>query len=125
VKVLVVVAQESERASMQRLLKRAGLQGDVFVIEKKFTSKPAMKKLREYKPVLDKHVLGGYDATASQYDYVIAAGETASRLVLDTSSVNITKLRGREFEYKFGTKERSTQAKGAAIQGQDKPQPQT
>ena len=105
-KVLVVVAQESERASMQRLLKRAGLQGDVFVIEKKFTSKPAMKKLREYKPVLDKHVLGGYDATASQYDYVIAAGETASRLVLDTSSVNITRLRGREFEYAYGVKDK-------------------
>jgi hypothetical protein len=111
VNVLVVVAEEKEKPLMQRLLKRAGLQGDVFVIEKKFTSKPAMKKLREYKPVLDKHVLGGYDATASQYAYVIAAGETASRLVLDTSSVNITKLRGREFDYAFGTKALNKKAK--------------
>jgi uracil-DNA glycosylase len=85
---------------MQRLLKRAGLQGDVVNVLTKVTKKPSMKDLRALKPTLDAHVRN------HTYDYVIAAGETASRLVLDTSSVNITRLRGREFEYAYGVKDK-------------------
>jgi len=110
VNVLVVVAEEKEKPHMQRLLKRAGLQGDVVNVLTKVTKKPSMKDLRALKLA--------FDATVSPYDYVIAAGEAASRLVLDTSSVNITKLRGREMEYAYGVKEK-TKAKSKDSGGSD------
>jgi hypothetical protein len=57
-----------------------------------------MKDLRKLKDQLDKEVVG--------YDYVFAVGQTAARLALDTSNININKMRGRDFEYKTGVAKR-------------------
>lgn len=100
-RILVVVAQESEVAPMKRLLARAGVQADVWDVltvfyEQNPDAKPPMKYIREVKLKFDSYVKG--------YDVLVAAGETAARLVLDTSTVNINKLRGRDFEYAYGVK---------------------
>ena len=102
-RVLVLVAQESEVAPMKRLLAKAGMQADVwdvltFFFKQHPDEKPPMKYLREVKLELDNAV------KEYEYDTIIAAGETAARLVLDTSTVNINKLRGRDFEYAYGVK---------------------
>jgi uracil-DNA glycosylase len=100
---------------MKRLLAKAGLQADVWALYKQnLEHKPSMKELREIKLDFDKRL-----ELVMPYDYVIAAGETASRLVLDTSSVNINKLRGRDFEYAYGTKSPKN-AKNAKAKSDDK-----
>jgi len=100
-KLLVVVADVSEVALMKRLLAQAGMRdATVWMVNGKgFASKPSMKQLRELKIVFD-----AYIRAHTPFDYVMACGETAARLVLDTSSVNINKLRGRDFEYAYGVK---------------------
>ena len=112
-KLLVVVADSKEVAPMKRLLAKAGLQGDIVRV---FTGdvpegKPAMKTLRAMKESLDRCV------EECKYDYIIAAGETAARWVLDTSSVNINKLRGRDFEYAYGVKQVGKKGKNAVSEG--------
>ena len=113
-KLLVVVADKTELAPMKRLLAQAGVQAAIWMVHGEgFESKPSMKQIRELKPVLD-----GY-LKQYQFTHIFAAGETASRLVLDTSAVNINKLRGRSFEYNFGTKEKASKAKNGKTQEQD------
>jgi len=99
-KILVVVASEEERVPMMNLLARAGIKDyrltHLFINE--IESKPSMKVLRQVKEQEFDHITAGFD-------YILAAGETAARLVLDTSSVNINKMRGRDYEFKFGVKD--------------------
>ena len=96
---LVVVADKTQVPVMQRILSKAGVQADVaHVYQERQRYKPPMKELRQFKPELDKRIRD------MGYDFVLAAGETAARLVLDTSAVNINKLRGRDFEYSEGVK---------------------
>ena len=107
-KVLAVVADKREYEVIRRLLAQAGYRdSQVWLVNGEgFKSKPSMKQLRELKPVLDKYV-----DEFGPFDYIIAAGETASRLVLDESNVNINKLRGRDFEYAYGVKTPGKKAK--------------
>ena len=107
-KILVVVADSSEVATMKRLLAQAGMQGDVLAYAtEKLVCKPSMKQVRSAKLWLDQNIEAG------NYDVIIAAGETAARWVLDTSSVNINKLRGRDFEYQMGVKTPKKKVKDA------------
>jgi len=102
--ILIVVASTEEEASMRRLITRATMPGYQFMLFSLYpalASKPTMKALRELKPKLDEVI------KQHKFDYIIAAGETAARLALDTSAVNISKLRGRDFEYEFGIKKPS------------------
>jgi len=100
-KILVVVASEEERVPMMNLLARAGIKDyrltHLFINE--IESKPSMKFLRKVKEQEFDYIAG------AGFDYIFAAGETAARLVLDTSSVNINKMRGRDYEFKFGVKD--------------------
>ena len=99
-RLLVVVTDQSELQPMKRLLAKAGMQAEVWLVNGEgFESKPSMKELRELKVWLDRYL-----ATHS-FDTIIAAGETAARLVLDKSTASITKLRGRDFDYAYGVKE--------------------
>ena len=99
-KLLVVIADKSELDTAKRLLAKAGVQAQVWLVNSDgFKSKPSMKQLRELKPILEEKIKQHGD-----FDYVIALGETASRLVLDTSSVSINRLRGRDFDYAYGVK---------------------
>jgi hypothetical protein len=100
-RVLVVVAQHAEISPIKRLLASAGYNGaSVYAIFDEAEDKPKMVELRKRK-------LAGFDeyVRAGEYDYIIAAGETAARLVLDTSTVNINKLRGRDFDYAYGVRD--------------------
>lgn len=99
-KLLVVVADQSELQPMKRLLAKAGIQGyGIYLVNGEgFKSKPSMKQLRELKPILDQHL------EVHHFDKIIAVGETAARLVLDTPVASINKLRGRDFEYTYGVK---------------------
>lgn len=96
--ILVVVGNESEVQPMKRLLKAAGVQAQVYGAFEKLEGKPTMKEIRAVKPQLDVY------NNVNEYDYIVAAGETAARLVLDKATVNIARLRGRDFEYVTGTK---------------------
>lgn len=105
--ILVVVAEQSEVMPMKRLLARAGIHdADIAHFTRKLEAKPSMKDLREVK-------VNAFDFTVKEkpYDYIVAAGETAARLVLDTSAANITKLRGRDFEYVYGVKKPGKKSK--------------
>jgi len=93
---------------MKRLLAQAQVEAQVtYLLKKPATSKPSIKELRTIKPLFDAML------ERDSFDYVIAAGETAARLVLDTSSVNISKLRGRDIEYVVGVKT-AKRAKGTS-----------
>src|SRR5690349_24783784 len=99
---LVVVAEEKEVGPMKRLLDKEVYDYDnlVWVVSGKgFEGKPSMKVLRALKVELDHRI-----EKHGPFDCILAAGETAARLVLDTSSANINKLRGRDFEYEYGVK---------------------
>jgi hypothetical protein len=98
-KVLILVATEAEAHAMSQLARKAGLD-DYAATElyQQADTKPTMKQLREKKLLLD-HFL-----EKEPFDYVITAGETAARMALDMPVVNINKLRGRDFEYKSGTR---------------------
>lgn len=100
-KLLAVVANSAEVPAMRRLLVQAGYQNNsVWVVnDVGFEGKPSMKQLRELKLVLDKCL-----EEFGPFDYIVAAGDTAARLVLDTANVNINKLRGRDFKYTCGVK---------------------
>lgn len=104
VKLLLLVGQNSEAPSMRRLLASAGVKAEVFCAFPSIDHKPSMKKIRECKIWLD-------GAEAAGYTHILAAGETAARLALDTSSVNINKLRGRDFEYVTGIRKTGKKAK--------------
>ena len=113
-KLLVVVADSKEVAPMKRLLAKSGLifEGVVWTIQAEgFEGKPAMKVLRALKVELDEQI-----KQYGPFDVILAPGETAARLVLDTSSVNINKLRGRDFEYAYGVKKPGKKA-GKAVEG--------
>ena len=99
-KLLVVIADQSELQPMKRLLAKAGIQGyGIYLVNGEgFKSKPSMKQLRELKLVLDRHL------EVHHFDRIIAVGETAARMVLDTATASINKLRGRDFEYAYGVK---------------------
>jgi len=105
-KLLVVVADSTEVEPMRRLLAKAGIR-DYQLAQccHKVEGKPTMKEIRMLKPPMDDTVKTG------DYDYIMAAGETAARLVLDTSAVNISRLRGRDFEYVEGVKHAGKKAK--------------
>jgi predicted transcriptional regulator len=99
-KVLVVTESLRDEKPMFDLLRKAGIKEScvTHILEEVPKSKPSMKSLREFKPTLD-----GY-TSKEDFDYIIASGETAARLVLDKSVVNINKIRGRDFEYAYGVK---------------------
>lgn len=93
--VLVIVESQIDISPMKLLLRKAGIEGTVTpVFEHKPTHKPTIKELRGLR---SKRV---WDQVEKLYDYVIASGETAARFILNTSIVNINKLRGRNFEFK-------------------------
>ena len=99
-RLLVVVAEESELAPMRNLLARADIKDyELAYLFNEIESKPSMKFLRKVKEQEFDYIAG------AGFDYIFAAGETAARLVLDTSSVNINKMRGRDYEFKFGVKD--------------------
>jgi soluble P-type ATPase len=94
-KVLILVATAAEKGAINKLAKAAGLEN--YQIDCLYTTmedKPKMTQLRKRKLALDMLVIG--------FDVVVASGETAARLAFDKPIVNITKLRGRDFEYKPG-----------------------
>jgi uracil-DNA glycosylase len=96
-KVLVKVECVEDIKLMERLLCAAGINGKVSAIfDNRPKSKPPMKELRKLKYHTDEQ--------SRDYDYIIASGETAARLVLDKSVVNISRVRGRDFEYEMGVK---------------------
>ncbi len=117
-KLLVVVAEGREVEPMKRLLAQAGIKD--YLISRccwKLDGKPSMKEIRALKPALDEVVSSRYDGC--EFDYIIAAGETAARMVLDTSTVNINKLRGRDFEYAYGVKKAGKKAKADSDNNSD------
>jgi uracil-DNA glycosylase len=99
-KVLILVATRNEGIQMTRLAREAGLDSR-FIYCLGLEGKPKMKDLRGFKAELDEHIEAG------RYDVVVASGDTAARLAFDKPVVNITKLRGREFEYKPGVRAES------------------
>src|SRR5690349_20486824 len=116
-KLLGVVADSTKVAPMKRLLAQAGVQGSIWMVNGEgFDSKPSIKQLRQLMPVLDSDL-----ERFGPFDYIMAAGETAARLVLDTSAVNINKLRGRDFDYAYGvrtTKAKDKKADSKGVQGE-------
>ncbi len=93
-RVLVLVGQENERDPMKRLLKLAGITDFLFACcFESCDSKPSIKDIR-----VARHL---FKSAIEIYrpDKIVAVGETAARMALDTSAVNINKLRGRDFEY--------------------------
>jgi len=99
-RLLVVVAEVAELAPMKNLLVRAGIKDyKLCFLFDNIDCKPSMKELRQVKEHRFDHI------AKDGFDYILAAGETAARLVLDTSSVNINKMRGRDYEFKLGVKD--------------------
>jgi hypothetical protein len=98
-KVLVIVESLRDEKPMFDLLRKAGIKYAcvTHILEEVPKSKPSMKSLREFKPTVDNY--------AKDFDYVIASGDTAARIVLDTSIVNLNRMRGRNYEYKMGVKQ--------------------
>jgi hypothetical protein len=94
-KVLILVANEEEGRAMSRLSAKAGLVNRA-IANLGLDCKLSMKELRQHKAALDAFV------EQQGFDVVVASGETAARLAFDKPIVNITKLRGRDFEYKTG-----------------------
>jgi uracil-DNA glycosylase len=105
-KVLVVIESEDERKPMEELLRKAGI-SDFYIshIGNRKPGKIPIKKLRELK-------LGALDREISSFqpDYIVGSGDNAARQVLDKSVVNISRIRGRDFEYVYGTKAKKAKA---------------
>ncbi len=93
-RVLVVVESVADVDPMRVLLGKANIEASVFPVTSiRPAHKPTIKWLREQRQSYG--FMGGHT-----YDYIIASGETAARFVLNTSIVNLNRLRGRDFEYK-------------------------